>query len=138
VVAQNLADEINVSASDDGKLAYVAALQGKKQLAWFDLQGTLLGNVGPPQNGLNQPRISPDETRLAFSHDEPDGGSDIFVLNLAQASETRVTYGPADNAYPVWSPDGTEIAFASNRDGANDLYVRAEPNVIHVRTNAIR
>ena len=124
-VAQNLSDEINVSASDDGKLAYVAARQGQMQLAWFDLQGKFQGNVGPPQNALNDARISPDGTRLVFSRGEPDGRSDIFVLNLARASETRVTSGPENNESPVWSPDGTRIAFASNRDHAWNLYVRA-------------
>ena len=125
-VAQNVANEINVSASDDGKLAYVAALQGQKQLAWFDLQGkTSRQNVGPPQNAINQPRISPEGSRLAFSRDAPDGRSDIFVLNLARASETRVTYGPANNSIRYGRPTGRKIAFTLNRDGANDLYLRA-------------
>jgi len=124
-VAQNLSDEINYSASDDGKLAYVAARQGQRQLAWYDLQGKFLENVGPPQNTLKGARISPDGTRLAFSRDEPDDRSDIFVLNLGRASETRVTSGPANNDYPVWSPDGTQVAFVSNRDNAMNLYVRA-------------
>ena len=124
-VAQNLSDEINYSASDDGKLAYVAARQGQRQLAWYDLQGKFLENVGPPQNALKGARISPDGTRLAFSRDEPDDRSDIFVLNLGRASETRVTSGPANNDYPVWSPDGTQVAFVSNRDNAMNLYVRA-------------
>ena len=124
-VAQNLAGEVNFSASDDGKLVYVAAPQSQGQLAWFDLQGKLLGNLGPPQDPLYEPRISPEGTRLAFSRDEPDGRSDIFVLNLARASETRVTSGPAHNYFPVWSPDGTQIAFISDRDGTTNLYMRA-------------
>ena len=124
-VAENLSDEINYSASNDGKLAYVAARQGQRQLAWFDPQGKFLENVGPPQNALKEARISPDGTRLAFSRDEPDDRSDIFVLNLARASETRMTSGPGNNDYPVWSPDGAQIAFVSNRDNAMNLYVRA-------------
>lgn len=124
-MGQNLSDVINFSVSDDGKLVYVKARQDQRQLAWFDLQGKFLENLGPPQIALGEARISPDGTRLAFSRADEDGRSDIFVLNLARVWENRVTFGPADNEYPVWSPDGTKIAFESNRDGTTNFYVRA-------------
>ena len=123
-LGQNVREEVDVSASDDGKMVYLTDTR-QWQLAWFNLEGKFLGNLGPPQDVLNEPAISPDGTRLAFSRDEPDGRSDIFVLDLARASETRVTSGPASNQDPIWSPDGTQIAFTSDRDGGNDLYVRA-------------
>jgi Tol biopolymer transport system component len=124
-LGQNLDEVVNFSASNHGQLVYVTALVAQRQLAWFDLQGKFLGNVGPSQGALDYLRISPDGTRLAATREEPDGRSDIFVLNLARASETRLTSGPAYNANPVWSPDGTQIAFSSNRDGGPNLYVRA-------------
>jgi dipeptidyl aminopeptidase/acylaminoacyl peptidase len=124
-VGQNLSDVINFSASHDGKLVYVAARQDQRQLAWFDLHGKFLDNVGPPQNVVYGARISPDAKRLAFSREDQDGRSDIFVLNLARTSETRLTSGPANNENPVWSPDGTQIAFTSDREGTSNLYLRA-------------
>jgi serine/threonine protein kinase/Tol biopolymer transport system component len=124
-VAQNLSDEINVSASDDGKLVYVAARHDQWQFAWFDPQGKFLGNVGTPQSAINVGRISPDGTRLAFPRENSDERADIFVLDLARGSETRLTSGQADNRAAVWSPDGKQIAFNSNREGKWDLYVRA-------------
>ena len=123
-LGQNLRSEISFSASDEGKLVYFANTQ-QRQLAWFDLEGKFLGNIGPPQDVLIAPAISSDGARLAFSREEPDDRSDIFVLDLARDSETRVTSGPAENSYPVWSPDGTQIAFVSTRDGPESLYARA-------------
>jgi len=124
-LGEDLAGQADFSASDDGRLVYVAAPAGQRQFAWFDLEGKFLGNVGPPQNAYAEGRISPDGTRLAASRYERAGRSDIFVLNLARDSETRLTSGPAGNGFPVWSPDGTQIAFLSNRDGGANLYVRA-------------
>ncbi|HUA62543.1 MAG TPA: protein kinase, partial [Verrucomicrobiae bacterium] len=123
-LGQNVSDRVFFSASDDGKVVYLADTR-QRQLAWFDLEGRFLGNIGPPQDVLDAPAISSDGTRLAFSRKEPDDRSDIFVLDLARDSQTRVTSGPANNLYPVWSPDGTQIAFMSTRDGRESLYARA-------------
>ena len=39
--------------------------------------------------------------------------------------QTRITFDPAADSHPVWSPDGTRIAFASARSGVSDLYVKS-------------
>jgi Tol biopolymer transport system component len=50
----------------------------------------------------------------------PVGSSDIWLQDGIRA--TRFTLNPADDRYPLWSPDGTRVLFASNRSGAYDLY----------------
>jgi Tol biopolymer transport system component len=49
---------------------------------------------------------------------EPAGRtSDVWLLELARGIASRFTFDPADDIYPVWSPDGTRIAFGSARNG---------------------
>jgi eukaryotic-like serine/threonine-protein kinase len=54
--------------------------------------------------------LSPDATRLAFSRAGANGGADVWVRDLTQASENRLTFDGA--AYtPQWAPDGARIVF---------------------------
>jgi Tol biopolymer transport system component len=47
---------------------------------------------------------------------------DIRVLDLDRGAKLRLTYDAATDASPVWSPDGRQIAYRSNRAGVHDLY----------------
>jgi len=50
-------------------------------------------------------------------------GLDIYVMNAGGSELTRLTYDDAFDSHPVWSPDGSLIAFQSNRDGNWEIYV---------------
>jgi PKD repeat protein len=60
---------------------------------------------------------SPDGTTLLW------GSGDILVTSFMGGTSTNLTNHPAHYWEPKWSPDGTRIAFASDRDGPRDLYV---------------
>jgi eukaryotic-like serine/threonine-protein kinase len=47
------------------------------------------------------------------------------VLDASRGTSTRLTFDPARDDFPVWSPDGRRIAFASSRGGNFDLYQKA-------------
>ena len=51
-------------------------------------------------------------------------GSDIWIYELAHDRLTPLTTG-GNNGFPVWSPDGTRIAFASGRFGHHNMFVQA-------------
>jgi serine/threonine protein kinase/Tol biopolymer transport system component len=113
------------SASETGVLTYRTgpADSDDQQLAWLDRAGTRLSVVGEPGSyrGID---LSPDGTRIAV-HDHENNGGDIWVIE-PQGTATRVTRDPArDNSSPVWSPDGTRLAYGSLRDGRWGIYAKA-------------
>lgn len=59
---------------------------------------------------------------IAFTS-ERDGNADIYVMNIDGSQQRRLTDDPAYDAWPSWSPDGTQIAFVSDRSGNPDIYV---------------
>ena len=56
-----------------------------------------------------------------------DGNEEIYMINLQNLSEERLTHSPGMDAMPVWSPDGSQILFVSTRDGNPELYVLSSP-----------
>jgi serine/threonine protein kinase len=111
------------SISETGVLAYrVGAGGNQNQLNWYDDQGKVLGTVGEKGNYSN-PAMSPDGTRAAVAvFDRSTGNSNIWVVDLSRGNSSKVTFNSGRNDFPVWSPDGKTIVFASNRSGPMDLY----------------
>lgn len=64
------------------------------------------------------PAISPDGKTVAFSCK-----GDIWTVPANGGQARQITTNPAYDAYPVWSPDSRQIAFASSREGSMDIYV---------------
>jgi Tol biopolymer transport system component len=110
------------SVSSNGVLVYMTGNLVPNQLTWFDRSGKQLGTAGPP-GAYNFPRLSPDEKRVAVERiDPPAVSSDIWLIELARSVASRFTSDPGNDFFPVWSPDGSRIAFSSNREGQFNLY----------------
>jgi serine/threonine protein kinase len=97
--------------------------QQLRTLVWFDRSGKAGKTIGPPMK-IRSFRLSPDRKSLAAAVGDRSGNS-IWIYDLARGVPTRLTTETVGSRTPVWSPDGKTVAFASNRKGHNDLYLRA-------------
>jgi len=94
------------------------------QLTWFDRSGKPAGTVGMPGSHSNV-RLSPDGRRVAADQTDPDERNiDIWIHEPARGATTRLTFDPALDQTPVWSPDGKQILFASSRRVSFRLYLK--------------
>ena len=62
--------------------------------------------------------ISPDGTQITFSYK-----GDIYTVSAQGGRAMQITTNPAHDTRPVWSPDGKQLAFASDRLGSMDVYL---------------
>jgi TolB protein len=75
------------------------------------------------------PTWSPDNQVIAYTSYRPSGGMGTFQDIVLSFIETGARTTPANgdpqkqNYLPIWSPDGTKIAFTTNRDGNPEIYV---------------
>ncbi|MGH9253960.1 MAG: TolB family protein, partial [Vicinamibacterales bacterium] len=107
------------SVSRDGQRVVIAVPHAPtlQQITVFDRQGKVLSKVGEPGN-YRQPALSPDGTRVAVMRTDPKTGNlAIWTFDVASGKGTPVTNDTSpdpDNA-PIWSPDGSHVAYGSMR-----------------------
>ena len=82
----------------------------------------LVGGDAVCVGNVQEARWSPDGTRIAYRCDDAPGGA-IFIINADATARVRLTPESTGPHYifdtsPVWSPDGAQIAFMSNRQGS--------------------
>jgi Tol biopolymer transport system component len=120
------ANGMTVSVSENGLLAYRSgASRELSRLQWFDRAGKVLDTVKAPPNTYSGLSLSSDGRHIAVHRREGISGGDVWVISEGRDVLTRVTFIPAHNQAPVWSPDGAQIAFRSGTErGPSSLYRR--------------
>ena len=113
-----------LTASANGELLYQhGAAGGGSQLVWYDASRKQGEPVLPETAAYYQPALSPDASKLAFML-ETNGVADIWVLDLARHTRTRITFGPQYSNWPVWWPDGKSIVFGNGGSASGDSLYR--------------
>jgi serine/threonine protein kinase/Tol biopolymer transport system component len=113
-----------LTASANGELLYQhGAAAGGSQLVWYDASGKQGEPVLPETADYYWPVLSPDGSKLAVGL-ETNGIADIWVIDLARHTKTRITFGPQYSGDPVWWPDGKSIVFSYGPSGATDSLYR--------------
>lgn len=70
-------------------------------------------------------RLSPDADRLALQTRSSRGGRSLLLHDLGRGVTTAFATGGFRSIFPVWSPDGQSLMYASDRDGTLNVYVQA-------------
>ncbi len=118
------------SASASGVLTFRAGKTATplSALRWYSRQGKDLGYAREPGTyAYTDLAISPEGTRVAATRVDPNvgPGQGIWLLDLARGVSARFTFDVAPDIAPVWSPDGTRIAFSASRSGGSGIYQKA-------------
>ncbi len=110
------------AVSNDGSLFYIPRdpTETDRELVWVDRSGGTTP-VTPTHRSYQEVKISPDGNRLLVTMGATPR-LDVWLYDIPTNGWTRLTT-EATNSGPIWSPDGKEIAFASNRTGGFSLYV---------------
>ncbi|MBI5670058.1 MAG: PD40 domain-containing protein [Chloroflexi bacterium] len=77
------------------------------------------------RRGLDHsPQFSPDGTKILYAAEVTTNQSEIFVMDSDGSNVQQLSHLPSDNSMSAsWSPDGNQIAFASDYNGNFDIYV---------------
>jgi WD40 repeat protein len=111
----------------DGTFAYRQAgiAGGFQRLVWFGRDQQTTPAVNEQLTGIYHPppHLSPDGRRLAVTIHLEGGEDQVVVYDLERGIRTPIGAGPRmDSRWPVWTPDGTRITFASTSAGTYDIY----------------
>jgi len=158
-VAHRFANEIiyrlggGINGIAETKIYFVSTRSGSKEIWAMDYDGQNQHQVTHLGSISLSPRISPDNSRIAFSSLAKDGWAiRMYSLELGRMVAFPGGAAGGSNLSPAWASDGTKIAFSSSRSGDSEIWVAdasggnlhkvtslAGPNVAPVwnpRTNA--
>ena len=112
------------TASQTGQLLYTSTgYDSDTELLVTDRTGNSLSSF--PLEGTNL-RLSPDGKRIAAAF-LPSGTTErggIWIYELTSELKIRLVFTDAYYVHPVWSPNGTQLAFASTKTGPYNMYVK--------------
>jgi Tol biopolymer transport system component len=114
----------SVSVSETGSLGYYSAPSLNTVATWYDATGTPTGTLNLPPAHYESIAISPDGTRGVLVRSTSPSESSLWLVDLSRGGATPLSSGRGRNDAPVWSPDGTRVVWASDRDGIQNLFVK--------------
>ena len=101
----------SASVSKNGTLVYGRGESQSSQLTWFDRVGHPLGTLGEA-GPVRNIALSPDGTRVAVARRTGSAeNQDIWIIDVARNIPSPLTVDPGTDGSPVFSADGTRVAY---------------------------
>jgi len=115
----------SVSSSTTGAIAYYSAPSVNTVATWFTSSGVPTGALNVPAGHYESAAISPDGTRAVMVKSTSPSESSLWLVDLTRGGAVPLSTGPGRNDSPVWSPDGSRVVWAADREGAQNLYIKS-------------
>lgn len=128
LIAHRFADEIifrlggGIPGVAETRIYFVSTRTGNKEIWAMDYDGAGEEQLSKLRSIALSPRVSPDNSRVAFSA----VSGDSWQILMYSADLGRTVSFPrfsGDNFSPAWSSDGTKLAFSSSRSGDPEIYI---------------
>jgi len=121
--------QANFSVSNTGVLVYRATGLILNRLVWVDRSGREISEVAAAAD-YRSPALSPDGRRIAIRRRDGEGGNlDIWMIEPARGTTTRFTFDPGGDSNPIWSPDGSQVAWSSTRADGEGIWLKSSAGV---------
>jgi TolB protein len=128
LIAHRFANEIifrlggGIKGITETSIYFVSTRTGHKEIWSMDYDGARQQRVTNLRSISLSPRVSPDNSRVAFTSLGKDGFG-IYLWSLTLGRLVRFPAFGGTTLSPAWSPDGRQIAFSSSRTGDPEIYI---------------
>lgn len=127
---------------DGNEIAFVSDRDGNLEIYVMSSDGGNQRNITRHPNQDYEPSWSPDGKKILFTTNRDDSSAgqptptidlltiptnkfnlEVYVMNSDGSNQVNLSNNPASDFQADWSPDGSKIAFVSNRDGNKEIYI---------------
>jgi Tol biopolymer transport system component/predicted Ser/Thr protein kinase len=110
--------------SHRGPLAYPAGNLGNTEMVLLDRSGQRIRTIPVPEGRYRMLAVSPDGTQLAAVQ-TTSAETDLWVFQLERRGARRLTSGANAPYYPIWSPDGAQLAYTMDIQGRREIVLQS-------------
>ncbi|MCG6963863.1 MAG: Tol-Pal system beta propeller repeat protein TolB [Acidobacteria bacterium] len=108
-------------APNGRQIVFTSARSGTPQLYIMDSDGANVRRLTFDGDFFDEAAWSPDGTHVACTT-KVNGRFQLATIDIA-TDEVTILHGPGNNESPCFSPDGSLLAFSSDRDGSQQIYI---------------